>query len=55
MDRCEVCQRVLVERPDPKRRRCADHLAQLVLVPTNRLPRTTKTTKSDKPRGEGDR
>lgn len=31
LDRCEVCQRVLEQRPDPKRARCADHLDQLDL------------------------
>jgi hypothetical protein len=33
MDRCEVCNHVIDQRPDPKRRRCAEHLDQLVLVP----------------------
>ncbi|WP_161992495.1 hypothetical protein [Pseudonocardia sp. EV170527-09] len=31
--RGEVCRTPLHERPDPRRRRCADHLDQLVLVP----------------------
>ncbi len=31
--RCEVCRTPLHERPDPRRRRCADHLDQLALVP----------------------
>lgn len=31
--RCEVCRIPLHERPDPRRRRCADHLDQLALVP----------------------
>ncbi|WP_226361230.1 hypothetical protein [Pseudonocardia sp. ICBG1142] len=31
--RCEVCRTPLHERPDPRRRRCADHLGQLALVP----------------------
>ncbi len=31
--RCEVCRTPLHERPDPRRRRCADHLNQLALVP----------------------
>lgn len=31
--RCEVCRAPLHERPDPRRRRCADHLDQLALVP----------------------
>lgn len=33
MDRCEVCNRVIEQRPVANRRRCADHLDQLVLVP----------------------
>ena len=32
-ERCEVCGAVLDRRPQPHRRRCADHLAQLALVP----------------------
>jgi hypothetical protein len=32
-DRCEVCGVVLVSRPVASRRRCAEHLDQLVLVP----------------------
>lgn len=32
-DRCEVCNQVLVTRPVPDRRRCAEHLDQLFLVP----------------------
>lgn len=31
--RCEVCRAPLHERPAPRRRRCADHLDQLALVP----------------------
>jgi hypothetical protein len=36
-DRCEVCNRVIAERPVRNRRRCADHLDQLVLVPARQL------------------
>lgn len=45
--RCEVCRSPLHERPDPRRRRCADHLAQLVLVPltTVRPARSRKAGK----------
>jgi hypothetical protein len=32
-DRCEVCDVVILQRPVPSRRRCGDHLDQLVLVP----------------------
>lgn len=39
--RCEVCRTPLHERPDPRRRRCADHLDQLVLVPLTTV-RTTR-------------
>lgn len=40
-DRCEVCHRTLAARPDPKRRRCAEHLDQLDLFPRTavRTPR----------------
>jgi hypothetical protein len=41
-DRCEVCRVALVERPDSRRRRCADHLDQLVLVPLNHVRRARK-------------
>ncbi|MEV1296166.1 hypothetical protein [Pseudonocardia sp. NPDC049635] len=44
--RCEVCRAPLHERPDPRRRRCADHLDQLALVPLS----TVRTT-----RGKGSR
>lgn len=36
--RCEVCRAVLVERPDPRRRRCADHLDQHPLFPLSAVP-----------------
>lgn len=36
-DRCEVCDAVIEHRPDPKRRRCADHLDQLDLIPLSRV------------------
>jgi len=38
-DRCEVCAVVLGRRPQPHRRRCAGHLAQLVLVPLRAVDR----------------
>jgi hypothetical protein len=38
-DRCEVCHRVLDERPDPKRRRCGEHLAQCDLFPRTAVRR----------------
>jgi hypothetical protein len=41
-DRCEVCDVVLTTRPVPSRRRCADHLDQLVLLPLSSI--ITKTT-----------
>ncbi|MDN5914908.1 MAG: hypothetical protein L0I76_07340 [Pseudonocardia sp.] len=37
--RCEVCRTPLHERPDPRRRRCADHLDQLALVPLTTVRR----------------
>jgi hypothetical protein len=43
-DRCEVCDVVIVQRPVPNRRRCAEHLDQLVLVPLAGI-------KKPKPRG----
>jgi len=44
-DRCEVCQRILDDRPDPARPRCADHLGQLELFPRRavRKPRRWPT------------
>ncbi|AEA27660.1 hypothetical protein Psed_5530 [Pseudonocardia dioxanivorans CB1190] len=36
--RCEVCRVVLGERPDPRRRRCADHLDQQPLFPLSAVP-----------------
>jgi hypothetical protein len=42
VDRCEVCCAVLGRRPQPHRRRCADHLAQLALVPMRAVGRRTR-------------
>lgn len=36
-DRCEVCDVVIEQRPDPNRRRCTDHLDQLDLIPLARV------------------
>ncbi len=41
-DRCEVCNTVLVQRPVANRRRCADHLDQLVLVPASAITKNRK-------------
>jgi hypothetical protein len=48
-DRCEVCTRVLDSRPDPNRRRCAEHLNQLALFPLSavRKPRRRRTTRRE--------
>jgi hypothetical protein len=46
-DRCEVCDAVIVQRPVPNRRRCAEHLDQMVLVPLAAI----KKTKPKPPRG----
>jgi hypothetical protein len=40
-DRCEVCNAVIEQRPEPKRRRCSDHLDQLVLIPAALIRNTT--------------
>ncbi|MFR9804933.1 hypothetical protein ACL02T_21995 [Pseudonocardia sp. RS010] len=48
-DRCEVCRTPLSDRPDPRRRRCADHLGQAVLFPLTAVttrPRRRKETRS---------
>lgn len=50
-DRCEVCNTVIEHRPVANRRRCADHLDQLVLVPAA-MVRTTKNCKTEST-GEG--
>lgn len=42
VDRCEVCCTVLGRRPQPHRRRCAEHLAQLALVPVRAVGRRTR-------------
>lgn len=42
--RCEVCRAVLNERPDPRRRRCADHLDQQPLFPLTAVPGRTRST-----------
>ena len=44
-DRCEVCAVVIVARPVANRRRCADHLDQLALVPLTSVKRPAR--KSD--------
>jgi hypothetical protein len=38
-DRCEACDVVIVARPVANRRRCADHLDQLALVPVTAVRR----------------
>ncbi len=43
-DRCEVCNAVIEHRQVANRRRCADHLDQLVLVPAALVRKTTKNT-----------
>lgn len=43
-DRCEVCNTVIEHRPVAKSRRCADHLAQLVLLPAEQMRKTNRTT-----------
>lgn len=45
-DRCEVCARIIEHRPDPRRRRCADHLAQRELFPRSaaRRPRSWQSS-----------
>lgn len=50
--RCEVCRVVLHERPDPRRRRCADHLDQLALVPLTHVPGHTRTRKTRRTGGD---
>ena len=51
-DRCEVCNTVIEHRPVANRRRCGDHLDQLVLMPAA-LVRKTNNRKSGS--GEGSR
>jgi hypothetical protein len=51
-DRCEVCNTVIEHRPVANRRRCADHLDQLALVPVA-LVRKAKNSRSGS--GEGTR
>jgi hypothetical protein len=43
-----VCDAVIVQRPVPSRRRCADHLDQLVLVPLAAIKKTKTKTKPRK-------
>lgn len=43
--RCEVCRAVLVDRPDPRRRRCTDHLDQQPLFPLTAVPGRTRSTR----------
>lgn len=38
-DRCEVCDAVITQRPVSKRRRCADHVEQLALMPLTAVKR----------------
>ncbi|KAA1020244.1 hypothetical protein FVA95_21370 [Pseudonocardia sp. EV170527-09] len=46
-DRCEVCRVPLVERPDSRWRRCADHLDQAVLFPLTHVRKTRATTRKE--------
>jgi hypothetical protein len=32
-DRCEVCSRVITQRPNPRKRRCRDHVEVAALFP----------------------
>jgi hypothetical protein len=50
-DRCEVCDAVITQRPVPTRRRCADHLDQLVLLPLTAIKKTTKNKTGKRARG----
>ena len=34
-DRCEVCNRVIGQRPDQRKRRCAEHLDERALFPVS--------------------
>ncbi|MGQ0480585.1 MAG: hypothetical protein ACT4O0_06085 [Pseudonocardia sp.] len=57
-DRCEVCRSVIEHRPVATRRRCADHLDQLVLVPAalvRNKSTSRKSRKSTNEAGEGSR
>lgn len=53
-DRCEVCNTVLVQRPVANRRRCADHLDQLVLVQAALVRKNNSKNRKSSP-GEGSR
>jgi hypothetical protein len=46
-DRCEVCDAVITARPVAKRRRCADHLDQLALVPVTAVKRPGRARGSE--------
>jgi hypothetical protein len=43
-DRCEVCNTVIEHRPVADRRRCADHLDQLGLLPAAQLRAANRKT-----------
>jgi hypothetical protein len=43
--RCEVCRAVLADRPEPRRRRCTDHVDQAVLFPLTHVRRTRPARK----------
>lgn len=49
-DRCEVCNAVIEQRPQPTRRRCADHLDQLVLVPAALIRKTSSKRDPGRPK-----
>jgi hypothetical protein len=47
-DRCEVCDVVILRRPVSNRRRCPDHVNQLVLVPLSAIrTHRSKTSRRD--------
>lgn len=53
-DRCEVCQRVIVQRPDQRKRRCAEHVHDLALFPLSACKKPKRGKGSRRSNG-GDR
>jgi hypothetical protein len=47
-DRCEVCSRVISQRPNPRKRRCGDHLEVAPLFPVSACKKTKRRKGGDR-------
>jgi hypothetical protein len=50
-DRCEVCSRVISQRPNPRKRRCGDHLEVAPLFPVSACKKPKRANGSMRAKG----